>query len=71
MDGVIHRAAGPALLAGCRELRRTRLPGGLPVGEAVATGAGDLPARWVIHTVGDVAQVAIGAVRTWVAARGA
>ncbi|MEO8556366.1 MAG: O-acetyl-ADP-ribose deacetylase [Actinomycetota bacterium] len=52
VDGAIHRAAGPALLAECRELRRTPYPHGLPVGEAVATGAGDLPARWVIHTVG-------------------
>ena len=52
VDGAIHRAAGPELLAECRELRRTRFPGGLPVGEAVATGAGRLPARWVIHTVG-------------------
>jgi O-acetyl-ADP-ribose deacetylase (regulator of RNase III) len=52
VDGAIHRAAGPRLLEECRELRRTAYPGGLPVGEAVATGAGDLPARWVIHTVG-------------------
>ena len=52
VDGAIHDAAGPALLEECRELRRTTLPHGLPVGEAVATGAGDLPARWVIHTVG-------------------
>jgi O-acetyl-ADP-ribose deacetylase len=52
VDGAIHRAAGPRLLAECRELRHTAYPHGLPVGEAVATGAGDLPARWVIHTVG-------------------
>lgn len=52
VDGAIHRAAGPRLLEECRELRRTAYPQGLPVGEAVATGAGDLPARWVIHTVG-------------------
>ena len=52
VDGAIHLAAGPALLAECRELRRTTYLDGLPVGEAVATGAGDLPARWVIHTVG-------------------
>lgn len=52
VDGAIHAAAGPALLEECRELRRTSLPGGLPVGDAVATGAGDLEARWVIHTVG-------------------
>jgi len=52
VDGAIHAAAGPTLLAECREIRRTRLPNGLPVGDAVATGAGGLPARWVIHTVG-------------------
>ena len=52
VDGAIHAAAGPGLLAECRELRRTRLADGLAVGDAVATGAGDLPARWVIHTVG-------------------
>ena len=52
VDGAIHQAAGPRLLEQCRELRHTAYPGGLPVGEAVATAAGDLPARWVIHTVG-------------------
>jgi len=52
VDGAIHAAAGPALLGECRELRRTSLPDGLPTGGAVATGAGNLPARWVIHTVG-------------------
>ena len=52
VDGAIHRAAGPRLLEECRELRRTAYPHGLPVGHAVATGAGELPARWVIHTVG-------------------
>jgi O-acetyl-ADP-ribose deacetylase (regulator of RNase III) len=54
VDGAIHRAGGPAILAECRELRRTRFPDGLPTGEAVATTGGDLPARWVIHTVGPV-----------------
>ena len=52
VDGAIHAAAGPALLRECRELRRTRLPRGLDVGDAVATEAGDLPCRWVVHTVG-------------------
>jgi O-acetyl-ADP-ribose deacetylase (regulator of RNase III) len=52
VDGAIHRAAGPRLLAQCRELRRTTYPHGLPVGQAVATNGADLPARWVIHTVG-------------------
>ncbi|MDR7160834.1 O-acetyl-ADP-ribose deacetylase [Arthrobacter sp. BE255] len=52
VDGAIHRAAGPELLAACRELRATELPHGLPVGAAVATPGFRLPARWVIHTVG-------------------
>ncbi|MCM1013819.1 O-acetyl-ADP-ribose deacetylase [Brevibacterium sp. XM4083] len=52
VDGAIHRAAGPALLEATRELRRTSLPRGLPPGQAVATEAGELPAKWVIHTVG-------------------
>lgn len=52
VDGAIHRAAGPGLREECRHLRATDLPDGLPVGEAVATGAGDLPCRYVIHTVG-------------------
>jgi O-acetyl-ADP-ribose deacetylase len=54
VDGAIHRRGGPAILAACRALRDTEWPEGLPVGEAVATTAGDLPARWVIHTVGPV-----------------
>jgi O-acetyl-ADP-ribose deacetylase (regulator of RNase III) len=52
VDGAIHRAAGPQLDEECREVRGTAYPHGLPVGEAVTTGAGDLPATWVIHTVG-------------------
>jgi len=52
VDGAIHRAAGPRLLAECREVRAAAYPDGLPVGDAVATGGGNLPARWVIHTVG-------------------
>lgn len=54
VDGAIHRAGGPAILKACRELRATTLPDGLPRGQAVATTAGKLPARWVIHTVGPV-----------------
>jgi O-acetyl-ADP-ribose deacetylase (regulator of RNase III) len=54
VDGAIHRAGGPEILAECRELRRTRYPRGLPTGESVATTAGYLPARWVVHTVGPV-----------------
>ncbi|MGN6613040.1 MAG: O-acetyl-ADP-ribose deacetylase [Angustibacter sp.] len=54
VDGAIHAAGGPDILAACRELRATTLPDGLPTGQAVATTAGRLPARWVIHTVGPV-----------------
>jgi O-acetyl-ADP-ribose deacetylase (regulator of RNase III) len=54
VDGAIHRTGGPAILAACKEVRRTIYPDGLPTGTAVATTAGDLPARWVIHTVGPV-----------------
>lgn len=54
VDGAIHRRGGPEILAACRKLRDTTLPEGLPAGQAVATTAGELPARWVIHTVGPV-----------------
>lgn len=54
VDGAIHAAGGPAILDACRRIRDTDLPDGLPAGQAVATTAGDLPARWVIHTVGPV-----------------
>ena len=54
VDGAIHRAGGPAILEECREIRRSRYPDGLPTGQAVATTAGNLPARWVIHTVGPI-----------------
>jgi O-acetyl-ADP-ribose deacetylase (regulator of RNase III) len=54
VDGAIHRRGGPEVLAECRALRAGHLGGGLPTGQAVATTAGRLPARWVIHTVGPV-----------------
>jgi O-acetyl-ADP-ribose deacetylase (regulator of RNase III) len=54
VDGAIHRRGGPTILAECRELRTGRYRDGLPTGHAVATTAGGLPARWVIHTVGPV-----------------
>lgn len=54
VDGAIHRRGGPRILAACRQLRESTLPDGLPAGQAVATTAGDLPAQWVIHTVGPV-----------------
>jgi O-acetyl-ADP-ribose deacetylase (regulator of RNase III) len=46
IDGAIHRVGGPSLLAECRQHGRC------PTGGAVATGAGDLPAKWVLHAVG-------------------
>ena len=54
VDGAIHRRGGPAILEECRRLRAGHLGGGLPTGQAVATTAGDLPARWEINTVGPV-----------------
>jgi O-acetyl-ADP-ribose deacetylase (regulator of RNase III) len=54
VDGAIHAAGGPDIIRECRELRAARYPDGLPTGRAVATTAGRLPARWVIHTVGPV-----------------
>lgn len=54
VDGAIHRKGGPAILEECRRIRAERHPDGLPTGQAVATTAGNLPARWVIHTVGPV-----------------
>ncbi|MDQ0752467.1 O-acetyl-ADP-ribose deacetylase (regulator of RNase III) [Streptomyces africanus] len=54
VDGAIHRRGGPAILEECRKLRAAHYGRGLPTGRAVATTAGDLDARWVIHTVGPV-----------------
>ncbi|SCG54102.1 O-acetyl-ADP-ribose deacetylase [Micromonospora inositola] len=54
VDGAIHRKGGPTILEECRALRASRYGRGLPTGQAVATTAGDLPARWVVHTVGPV-----------------
>jgi O-acetyl-ADP-ribose deacetylase (regulator of RNase III) len=54
VDGAIHRKGGPEILAACRDLRASQYGRGLPTGQAVATTAGRLPARWVIHTVGPV-----------------
>ncbi|GAA3986018.1 O-acetyl-ADP-ribose deacetylase [Streptomyces plumbiresistens] len=66
VDGAIHRRGGPPILADCRKLRaslphsRLRSSGGTPIGKGLATGqavattAGELDARWVIHTVGPV-----------------
>ncbi|GAA0193040.1 O-acetyl-ADP-ribose deacetylase [Streptomyces cellulosae] len=54
VDGAIHRRGGPEILAECRALRASHYGKGLPTGQAVATTAGKLDARWVIHTVGPV-----------------
>ena len=50
VDGAIHRAGGPAIMAECRRI------GGCPTGQAVVTSGGNLPARYVIHAVGPVWQ---------------
>lgn len=54
VDGAIHRAGGPAILEACKKLRATTLPAGLPAGQAAATTAGNMAAKYVIHTVGPV-----------------
>jgi O-acetyl-ADP-ribose deacetylase (regulator of RNase III) len=54
VDGSIHRRGGPEILEQCRALRDGKYAEGLPAGQAVATTAGRLKARWVIHTVGPV-----------------
>ena len=53
VDGAIHRAGGPSIMQELRELR-PRIGGSCPTGSAVATGAGDLPAKYVFHAVGPV-----------------
>ncbi len=52
VDGAIHRKGGPAILEDCMHIRARQ--GGCDTGEAVITGAGNLPAKYVIHTVGPV-----------------
>ncbi len=54
VDGAIHRAGGAQILEACRKIRKEQYPDGLSTGEAVATTAGDLPAKYVIHTVGPI-----------------
>ncbi len=54
VDGAIHRKGGPEILKECKLIRQTSLPEGLPTGEAVATTAGLLKAKKVIHTVGPI-----------------
>jgi O-acetyl-ADP-ribose deacetylase len=57
VDGAIHAKGGPQILEACREIRRTRYPHGLPTGEVVLTTGGNLPARYVIHTVGPITRI--------------
>lgn len=52
VDGAIHKAGGPTILAECIQIRNAQ--GGCAVGEAVITNAGKLPAKYVIHTVGPI-----------------
>lgn len=54
VDGAIHRAGGQTILDECREIRKNEYPDGLPTGECVATNAGELPSKYVIHTVGPI-----------------
>ena len=54
VDGAIHDAGGPQILEECRKIRETDYPQGLPTGEAVITTGGNLPAKYVIHTVGPI-----------------
>ncbi|MBI9105899.1 MAG: O-acetyl-ADP-ribose deacetylase [Spirochaetales bacterium] len=54
VDGAIHRAGGPNILAECRDIRAHRYPDGLPPGKAVLTTAGDMPSDYIIHTVGPI-----------------
>lgn len=53
-DGEIHRVGGPVILKEAQLIREVKLTDGLPEGEAISTNAGNLPAKWVIHTVGPV-----------------
>jgi O-acetyl-ADP-ribose deacetylase (regulator of RNase III) len=54
VDGAIHDAGGPEILKECEQIRKTTYPKGLPTGQAVITTGGDLPAKYVIHTVGPI-----------------
>jgi len=54
VDGAIHRNGGPEILKECRQIRKTIYPDGLPTGQAVLTTGGNLPAKYVIHTVGPI-----------------
>lgn len=54
VDGAVHEVGGPEIIAEIQRIREVKLPDGLPAGEVVSTNAGNLPATWVIHTVGPI-----------------
>jgi O-acetyl-ADP-ribose deacetylase (regulator of RNase III) len=54
VDGAIHRNGGPKILEECHAIRQSQYPDGLPTGEAVVTTAGNIPADYIIHTVGPI-----------------
>jgi O-acetyl-ADP-ribose deacetylase (regulator of RNase III) len=54
VDGAIHSKGGPIILEECKKIRQNLYLEGLPFGEAVITSAGNLPAKYVIHTVGPI-----------------
>ncbi len=54
VDGAIHRKGGPEILEECKRIREVEWPDGLPTGKAVITSAGNLKAKYVIHTVGPI-----------------
>lgn len=54
VDGAIHLRGGSQILEECREIRQNEFPKGLPTGQAVITGGGNLKAKFVIHTVGPI-----------------
>jgi O-acetyl-ADP-ribose deacetylase (regulator of RNase III) len=56
VDGAIHRKGGGRILEECQKLRASKFPHGLPTGEAVLTSGGELPAKYVIHTVGPICR---------------
>ncbi len=54
VDGAIHQAGGSAIREACQKIRQMQYPEGLPTGKAVATTAGEMPSKYVIHTVGPI-----------------
>lgn len=54
VDGAIHSKGGKHILEECKKIRETIYPEGLPTGKAIITTAGNLPSKYVIHTVGPI-----------------